>query len=204
VSPRRKVERRPARHYDRLRVERADPGQVETLTWHQDAEDFVDDTGMDRAIIEAAARFPTSTSPDPRSATEGYPIKRLRRGDIEVVVGYREPKEPMILFVRLETPGEGRSMRSASAGGGHGSSIPPTMTEMHRRIQALGYHLSSTTRHTKVLTRDGAPITTLPRTPSDNRSLANAWMQFQRAHQARLAEAENSKKAKTGTGRASE
>lgn len=151
------------------------------LHWHQDAEDFIERYRLDRQFVEDVVRSPQATEVDPRTQKVGYQVLRLRRGDIEVVVGYREPREPMVLFVRLLS-GDNESPRH-SVGGTKGSSIPPTLPELRRRITMYGYTITHDARHSKVLSTEGHLIAVLPKTPSDHRSLANSWRAFMRGHE---------------------
>ena len=151
--------------------------------WNDEARNFVELYNVDRRLIVDAVRAPQMISTDPRSAEVGYPIKRLRRGDVEVVVGYREPEYPTILYVRLATPDDDQGPKR-SPGGTKGSSLPPTLTELHRRITMAGYSLEHSGMHVKVLSQGGNLLMTLPKTPSDKRSLANAWHEFLRVDRA--------------------
>ena len=158
------------------------------LEWNQEPLDFVDSYGLDVQLVEDAVRAPTAVDVDPRSAKVGHPIRRLRRGDIEVIVGYRTEDTPCVLYVRLlsvssSSSGHG-SRQPSGAGAGSGTSSPPTVHELHRRITALGYYIANDSRHAKVYTQAGNLVQTMPRTPSDHRSLANAWAEFKRVHAA--------------------
>ena len=118
--------------------------------WNDEAKNFVEIYGVDTRLIVDTVRAPQAVSLDPRSAEVGYDIKRLRRGDVEVVVGYREPEYPTILYVRLATPDDTQGPKR-SHGGAKGSSLPPTVTELHRRITTQGYSLEYGAAHIKVI-----------------------------------------------------
>lgn len=145
--------------------------------WHDDAKNFVQLYAVDTRLIVDAVRAPQMISLDPRTAEVGYDIKRLRRGDVEVVVGYRDPEYPMILYVRLATPDDDQGPKR-SAGGASGTTVPPTMGELHRRITMAGYSIDHSSAHPKVVARNGDTLMSLPKTPSDRRSLANTWREF--------------------------
>ena len=51
-------------------------------------------------------------------------------------------------------------------------------------IEDRGYHLTKD-NHPKVLDRHGNLVYTLPGTPGDHRSLANAWKSFLKIHEKR-------------------
>jgi len=148
--------------------------------WNDEAKNFVELYGVDTRLIVDAVRAPQSVSIDPRTNEVGYPIKRLRRGDVEVVVGYREPEWPTILYVRLATPDDDQGPKR-SPGGVSGSSVPPTMGELHRRITMAGYQVQTGgAAHPKVVSQTGDVLMSIPNTPSDKRSLANTWRDFVR------------------------
>lgn len=160
------------------------------IHWHPNALEFAEIYHLDKRLVEDAVRSPTSEEDDPYHEGADYPVKRVKRGDLSVTVGWREPNDPMILFIHLTLPGEqGRQRRSV--GGTQGSSLPPTIPELHRRIVALGYSITTSGPHAKVRSREGAFIYTMPRTPSDKRSIANSWKGFERAHADYLASKEN-------------
>lgn len=147
--------------------------------WNDEAKNFVELYGVDTRLIVDAVRAPQSISIDPRTPEVGYDIKRLRRGDVEVVVGYRDPERPMILYVRLATPDDDQGPKR-SPGGTRGSSLPPTIAELHRRIVMAGYSLEHSAAHVKVIDREGNLLMPLPKTPSDRRAIANCWHDFLR------------------------
>lgn len=152
------------------------------IHWHPRALEFAEVHRLDKQMVEDAVRAPTSVEADPHQESVDYPIQRVRRGDIIATVGWREPRDPMILFVHLNLPGEqGRQKRTV--GGTKGSSLPPTVHELHRRIIALGYSISVTGPHAKVNSQQGETIYTLARTASDHRTIANGWRGFLRAHE---------------------
>lgn len=149
-------------------------------SWSDDAHDFMLIYGLDKELVLDVVRNPDREEMDPHSADVGYPIKKMRRGDIVVVVGYRDPDEPMILYVRLVNPDEPQYQKR-SPRGASGSSLPPTRAELIRRIQFQGYQIDDSGRHTKVFNRAGKLMVTISKTPGSARSIADSWHQFQRA-----------------------
>ena len=154
------------------------------IDWLAEATDFVEDVGLDAKMVESVVENPQRVEMDPRTSVVGYDVKRLKRGDIEVVVGYSDPENPMILFVRLLGPAEGWSGgRGAKGGTGGAGKGPSTVTDMVKRAQALGYTVEYST-HIKLMW-DGKFAMAIPRTPSDYRSLVNSWHQLLRDHKTR-------------------
>lgn len=156
------------------------------MHWHPAARDFADMIRLDPAIVESAARNPAVVSDDPHGLEVGYPVKRHRRGDLEVVVGFQDAAQPAILFVRQHIPnqrnrGQGDGATSGK-GSGAGSSLPTSLRELRRRICAAGYKIVPGRRHDKVVTSAGDVLVTLPSTPSDHRSVPNTWRKFCQRH----------------------
>lgn len=154
------------------------------IGWLPEARDFVEDVGLDVEMIEAAVESPQRVELDPRTSAVGYDVKRLRRGDVEVVVGHSDPDNPMILFVRLLGPAQGQSGgRGSRSGGGGATKNPSTVTDLVKRAQGLGYTVEYST-HIKLMW-NGKYAVALPRTPSDYRSLINSWHEVLRDHKTR-------------------
>lgn len=150
-------------------------------SWHTQARDYLDMYGIDPAVVEAAIDNPTSDEPDPTSADRGYPVRRYRRGDVQVTVGYRDPREPLIMYVHLCTPGDHYIRPGRSGGRVGGRSAPKTTQELIERVEAAGYEYDPVGRHPRIRRKDGSALVFLAGTPSDVRSLSNAWHQFLRA-----------------------
>ena len=154
------------------------------MIWYPDALSFIESYGVDPAIIEAAALHPWTVTDDPKGAEVGYPVKRLRRGDVEVVVGYRDEDEPAILYVRLHTPDDPTSGgRGSIKPQGRGSKIPTTLRGLKAEILQAGYSIELGGRHDLVRRPDGSVCMTLPITPSSPTSIPNAYQNFLRVLQ---------------------
>lgn len=158
-----------------------------TITWLPEATDFVEDVGLDPEIVLAVVQNPLRTERDPRSNLVGYEIKRLRRGDIEAVVGYLDPANPAIMFVRLLDSRGGRPTGKSTKGGtGRAGDGPSNVTDLVKRAQEMGYTTEYST-HIKLMWK-GSFAMAVPRTPSDYRSLTNVWHQLVRDHKTRMEE----------------
>lgn len=162
----------------------ADAEPVEwPLVFHDRARDFLDTYGIDDAMIEGVVRHPRQIADDPHGVEVGYPVKRFRRGDIEVVVGYQDPRAPAVLFVHLHLPMDGSS---GAYGGGNGPqaarTAPKTVQELHQRVEAAGYTLARAARHTRVLRPNGSLLMMVSTTPGSVRTLSKTWAQFLRLH----------------------
>src|SRR4051812_24097899 len=115
---------------------------VNTLEWDDRAEDWLTTWNLTRAEAESIILFDPRPSLDPHSRDVGYPIARYRRGDVIVVVGFKNRARPKVLHVAVNTPGEkGAAPIHRGATGGPGSSLPTSVRELKTRILALGYRL---------------------------------------------------------------
>lgn len=148
------------------------------MRWLEKAIDFAEFARLDYDLVEAAAMHPDVVQPDPYSRVVGYPVRRHRRGDLEAVIGYRDPDDPTIIFVRLIMPGDPRRGSIRGAGSQSGSSLPSTLRDLRGRIVRAGYRLDPGTKHDKVRADDGTVLLTIPGTPSDHRSIPNAYRKF--------------------------
>lgn len=150
------------------------------LTWLPRTRDYVELWGIDPALIEDAVADPFRMQLEPATAHRHYDLKRFRRGDLEVCVGYADPENPVITWVRIHLPHSGRG-GSRSGGAVGGKTAPTTVGDLEARIRAAGYAIVLGGKHRHVLRGDGSLLVTLGCTPSDARSLTNAWKQFERA-----------------------
>jgi hypothetical protein len=115
---------------------------LDNLEFWGAAEDFVQDTHFDRDLIKDVVRFPTDTSRDPRSLEVGYNIYRFRRGDITVVVGFRDVVNPKILYVYLHDPEDHTRGKGTQSGGGLPSKTPTSVTDLQTWLRNQGCVMS--------------------------------------------------------------
>jgi hypothetical protein len=153
-----------------------------TWRWFPEALAFIDEWGIPDEVVEAAADNPMHVTMNAMARSKGYPVEDRRRGDITAVVGLRET-EPSILYVRCHLPLD--SFSGTSVPGGGTSSLPRSMRGLRSMIVQAGYTIELGGAHDRVLDPDGNFALALPRTPSDKRTIPNAWRTFVRARDRR-------------------
>lgn len=162
------------------------------ITWHDDAVAYAEMYGLAKEDCELILTSKSNPTLDTRSHEVGHLIVRYRSGDVVVVVGHRDKDEPVIMSVWVDTKTGHRS--GSQKGGGAGSTMPTTMRELKKRIMAAGYRLEYGGSHMKVYDKEtGAYLLSLPITPSDHRSIPNAWSLFLRKKTANESEKKEKK-----------
>jgi hypothetical protein len=80
--------------------------------------------------------------PDVTDKDRKYPVLRFRKGDLYVIVGFREPQKPMALGVYAQSRLDPDTHHTEAAGGGGSKtkriSTPTTFVQLKKRIAALG------------------------------------------------------------------
>lgn len=147
--------------------------------WLPRAIEWLEMWGADRELIEAAVEHPTQITDDPKSAEYDYPVKRHRRGDLEVSVGFREPEHPTILYIHLHLPLDDTG-GSRTPAGGSGTKPPKGLREFKQRVWDCGYKPTLRNGHVHILRPDGSFMMSTSSTPSDYNSIKNAWSSFQK------------------------
>lgn len=153
---------------------------VPTFRWHPPAVDSADIYGLTAEQVEQVARHPQAVLVDPTTVGRGALTERRTRGDVTVIVRYDEGLEPVILGVYLRLPLDVSYRASAPGAGGGGRAAPNTMRALRRAVVEAGCTIKPGGVHDKVLSPDGRFLTSLPRTPSDYRSIPNAVAQLRR------------------------
>jgi len=149
---------------------------VETILWDDEAVLHAHIYGLDTEDVETIVRNRSNPVRDPHSNDVDHEIIRYTAGDVVAVVGFKDP-EPKILSVWINMPDDVRRA-GTTKGGGPGTNLPRTIRDLKKRILARGYKIKMGGSHEKVYSEDGTFITTIPATPSDHRSIPNAWKQF--------------------------
>jgi hypothetical protein len=156
--------------------------------WLPKALDWADMWCVDQEMVEAAADHPTQITDDPTAVAAGYPIKRHRRGDLEVCVGYKNPEEPTIIYVRMHLPLDGSS--GSPTGGGAvkkaAAKAPNGLRQFKDWVHDAGYRTKLQNGHTHVLRPDGSLLMTTSSTPGDKMTVTAAWQKFLRQSAADL------------------
>ncbi len=150
---------------------------IEQILWHTDAKEYAATYGLTPEDVEVIVRSKPFPQVDPRSHEVGHLIMRYRAGDVIVVVGYREPKRPVVMSVMVDHHHETRS--GSKAPGGSGKTAPTTIKALIKRVLEAGYKVELGGSHYRVLHKEtGEYLMSLPVTPSDHRSVPNAWALF--------------------------
>lgn len=152
------------------------PVEYESLSWHDDALSYAEMYGLTKSNVESIVRSQSRPVQDPRTAETGDLIMRYHGGDVVVVVGLRDPKNPVIMSVWVETGT--KKGGSKKLGGVSGSSMPTSMKALQRRVLDDGFKIKHGSSHLRVEDEDGYMVCTLPSTPSEYRSIANAWKAY--------------------------
>lgn len=155
-----------------------EPFQFKEIRWHDDAVSYAEQFGLSKKDCELILLNKSRPSLDPRSAEVGHLIVRYRSGDVTVVVGHRDKDLPVVMSVWVESNHQrGGSQKQT----GSGSTAPTSMKALTKRILDAGYTVEHAAGHLKVRDKDtGVMLMTMPSTPSDHRSIPNAWSLFNR------------------------
>lgn len=150
------------------------------MRWAGDALDFAETVGLLVEDVESVVKDRRSSQEvDPRTAEVGYPVRRFRRGDVTVVVGYRD-SEPTILFVHVH----GRSHKHLAVrradGRANASRAPKTWMQLRSRVVASGLRIEVRSRHESVLDEESRIVGSITERAGDPRALQNAWKQIER------------------------
>lgn len=154
------------------------PFKFKEILWHDDAVSYAAQFGLTREDCELILLNKSRPSLDPRSAEVGHLIVRYRAGDVTVVVGHRDKDLPAVMSVWVDDHNYKGGTRKQ---GGAGSTAPNNMKALTKRILEAGYKIEHAGGHLKVRDKDtGVMLMTMPSTPSDYRSIPNAWTLFLR------------------------
>lgn len=105
--------------------------------------------GLDFDGVEAALRHPDRVEIRPESygGGKGYPVLGFYRGDVRVIVGFREPSRPMIIDTRFSIKTQPAARDGVTDGGGGGAKkdtgLPKTITQLRKRLAQAGAELTT-------------------------------------------------------------
>lgn len=160
------------------------PIEYGEIYWDHQAREAAAVWGLDLENVEAIVRKPQRAELDPHTHKIGHLVVKYFSGDVVVVAGHLDKEHPQILHVSVSAPMSGSSSTSRSGKGtGAGSSLPTTNRDLMRRITDKGCKLKHTSGgHLSVHAPNGDKLITMGSTPSDHRSIANAWRTFMREY----------------------
>lgn len=151
------------------------------IHWQDSAKEYAEMFGISKEDAETIVRTSERYEKDPHSNDLGHLVMRYYAGDVCIVVGHREVKEPIIMHVRMRLPMNDSKQQKRDSGSG--STLPRNMRELKKRILDLGYKIAPGGKHDKVIDpKNGTVVCTVPTTPSEYRSVANVWLEFRRYH----------------------
>ena len=108
--------------------------------YHPDVESL---QGLNKDEISTAVRQPERVEVRPESKAKGYPVIKFSRGDVNVVMGYRDRKSPAV--IRAEWGwllGHSQYQIDRHGGGGSkgssGNSLPNTFAQLAGRLKIAG------------------------------------------------------------------
>ena len=152
------------------------PTEYQSISWQPDALSYAEMYGLTQENVELIVKNKSRPVIDPRTNEVGSLIMRYRSGDVVVVTGLRDPDNPVIMSVWVET--NNKKSGSKKNSGTSGSSMPTTLKQLQRRILDDGFKIRMGGSHLRVEDAEGNLLTTLPATPSDYRSIPNAWKSY--------------------------
>ncbi len=114
--------------------------------------------GVDLDLVEGVLREPEQVAVRPESfdKEKRYVVLSFKRGDLEVILGTRNLREPMVIAVYASSRLEADTHRVNHAGGGgkkREGGLPKTPTQMASRLRAMGCEVAIDVRD------DTAPVT---------------------------------------------
>lgn len=147
------------------------------------AQEFLDTYDFPEDLVRSVVMSPEHIERDPYTLEVGYPVIRMRRGDITVVVGVQDPHNPSVLYIYLHVPEDGvqRSGTKKGASGSHKSNKPTSIRQLRGWLINEGCSLEpSGSGHSNVM-YDGIFVGSVASTPSEYRSVENAYHQLKKS-----------------------
>lgn len=100
--------------------------------------------GVDLEMAESVARNPSHVVIAPETYEKKYPVLRFRRGDLMAVVGFKQPRTPMMIAVYVDAllmPDDSKPQRMSGTGGGGArkrQGVPTRPTMLLKALKELG------------------------------------------------------------------
>lgn len=152
------------------------------MRWHPDALEFATTYSIKPEDAELIVTDPKSVMTiDPYTAEAGYPVVRYTRGDVTVVVGFRERTDPTVIYLRVQSKDDDRGNTGGPSSGGkaHDSRAPRSLRELQRRCVMAGLKIQRGSRHLGVYDEEGTRVGSI-NDSTDRRALTNSWKQIER------------------------
>lgn len=153
------------------------------LRFLERAQEFLDTYDFPEDLVRSVVMNPESIERDPYSLEVGYPVIRMRRGDITVVVGVQDPHQPSVLYIYLHIPEDGvqRSGTKKGTAGSHKAKNPTSVRQLRGWLIENGCRLESSGSGHSNAYYEGVFVGQVPSTPSDYRSIPNAYHNLKRS-----------------------
>lgn len=144
--------------------------------------------GVDVDAAVAVVRHPEQVKINEESAKKKYPILTFHRGDITVVLGFREPHEPFMMAAYFTGEALKEYQRSRATGGGgarKGEGVPTRPDLLRRRLVELGASVdedrdSDADGKTATVTFHGQVLGQIALVNWTKVSVGNDWQRMQR------------------------
>lgn len=104
--------------------------------------------GVDTDLTEDTLRAPerVEVRPESFSKQKGYPVLGFYRGDVQVILGLKEPVRPCVIAVYVGSRLENDTHRVENHGGGAGgkaeTGLPKTPGQLQARLRSMGCDLT--------------------------------------------------------------
>lgn len=140
------------------------------------AQEFLDTYDFPEDLVRSVVMNPEQIERDPYSLEVGYPVIRMRRGDITAVVGVQDPNNPSVLYIYLHIPEDGvqRSGTKKGTAGSHKAKAPTSTRQLRSWLIENGCRLEPGGRHSSAYYED-VYVGPVSNTPSEYRSVLNSY-----------------------------
>jgi hypothetical protein len=146
--------------------------------------------GVDMEEVEACVRMPQRVEVRPESMDKRYATLAFFRGDMQVILGFRFPRQPGVMAVYLGSMLTHDSHHVEHMGGGGGSRthrLPTTPKQLINRLKATGATVTTDTKSTSgamLVTFRGQEIGRISGERMDRKQVQSDFNRMQRRMQA--------------------